>query len=166
MREARRLRGARALLFERLTDLEPRHPEEEEPARVLDGDELRLSVRRELERLLNTRCVLTPEALEGRQRTTLEYGVPDFGHLQTRDTGARKLIAEEVRRAVVAYEPRLADCRRLSFAARPAARSGSPGLIMPQPSMKICEPICSDTTCELSALDPLCGAGIPCFSRR
>lgn len=109
MREARRLRGARALLFERLTDLEPRHPEEEEPARVLDGDELRLSVRRELERLLNTRCVLTPEALEGRQRTTLEYGVPDFGHLQTRDTGARKLIAEEVRRAVVAYEPRLAQ---------------------------------------------------------
>ncbi|HSU13842.1 type VI secretion system baseplate subunit TssE [Longimicrobium sp.] len=107
MREARRLRGARALLFERLVDMDHRSRGEQDPARVLDPQELRVSVRRELERLLNTRCALAAEVLETRERTTLEYGLPDFGHLQTRDTGAHKLIAEEVRRAVAAYEPRL-----------------------------------------------------------
>jgi type VI secretion system lysozyme-like protein len=107
VREARRLRGARALLFERLVDADHRSREEQEPARVLDPQELRVSVRRELERLLNTRCALTADALEERERTTLEYGLPDFGHLQTRDTGAQKRVAEEVRRAIAAYEPRL-----------------------------------------------------------
>jgi type VI secretion system lysozyme-like protein len=107
VREARRLPGARALLFERLVDRDHRAREEQDPARMLDPAALRLSVRRELEHLLNTRCALPAEALEGRARTTLEYGVPDFSHLQTRDTGAQKQVAEEVRRAVAAYEPRL-----------------------------------------------------------
>jgi type VI secretion system protein ImpF len=107
VREARRLPGARALLFERLVDLEPRRREEQEPARMLDPQALRQSVRRELERLLNTRSPLGVGALEGRGRTTLEYGIPDLSHLQTRDTGAQKRIAEEVRAAVAAYEPRL-----------------------------------------------------------
>ena len=88
--------------------MDHRTREEQDPARALDPQALRVSVRRELERLLNTRCALTPEALEGRARTTLEYGLPDFGHLQTRDTAAHRRIAEEVRRAVEAYEPRLA----------------------------------------------------------
>lgn len=118
MREARRLPGARALLFERLVDLEPRRAEEQDPARVLDPRELRASVRRELERLLNTRAPFPAEALEGRERTTLEYGIPDFGHLQTRDTGAQKRIAEEVRRAVAAYEPRL---KQVKVAVEPSA---------------------------------------------
>ena len=118
MREARRLPGARALLFERLVDLDPRRPEEQDPARVLDPQALRVSVRRELERLLNTRCALTAQALEGRERTTLEYGLPDFSHLQTRDTGAHRLIAEEVRRAVTAYEPRL---RQVAVFVEPSA---------------------------------------------
>jgi type VI secretion system protein ImpF len=107
VREARRLPGARALLFERLVDMDHRHREEQDPARVLDPQALRVSVRRELERLLNTRCAFTSEALEARERTTLEYGLPDFGHLQTRDTSAQTRVAEEVRRAVGAYEPRL-----------------------------------------------------------
>lgn len=107
MREARRLPGARALLFERLVDLEPRRGDEQDPARVLDPRELRASVRRELERLLNTRSPLPVGAPEGPPRTTLDYGVPDLSHLQTRDTGAQTRIAEEVRRAVAAYEPRL-----------------------------------------------------------
>ena len=118
MREARRLPGARALLFERLVDLDPRQADEQDPARVLDPQALRQSVRRELERLLNTRSPLPAEALEGRERTTLEYGVPDFGHLQTRDTGAHRRIAEEVRRAVAAYEPRL---RQVKVTVEPSA---------------------------------------------
>lgn len=112
MREARRLPGARALLFERLVDLEPRRADEQDPARALDPEELRQSVRRELERLLNTRSPLAVgEPPEGRGRTTLEYGIPDLGHLQTRDTGAQKQIAEEVRLAVAAYEPRLVQVK-------------------------------------------------------
>ena len=60
--------------------------------------------------------------------------------------------------AVVADPPGLA--------ARSAASSGSPGQTMAQPSMKICAPICSATTSPLRAIEPLRGAGMPCFRRR
>ena len=110
-REGRRLPGARALLFDRLVDERPHEDEEEEPARVLDRQALRRSVRTELERLLNTRCPLRAEELEGRERTTLEYGLPDLAHVYTRDAGGREEIAAAVKAAVEAYEPRLKRVR-------------------------------------------------------
>jgi type VI secretion system lysozyme-like protein len=111
VRQGGRIPGARALLFERLADDEPRRRAavEDEPLAVLDRAALRRSVRRELERLLNTRCTLP--AMDRRARTTLEYGIPDFSHMQTRDTGVREQIADSVRRAVEAYEPRLRQVR-------------------------------------------------------
>ena len=45
--------------------------------------------------------------------------------------------------------------------ARSAARSGSPGDTIAQPSMKICAPICSATTLPFMAMEPLSGAGTP-----
>ena len=50
--------------------------------------------------------------------------------------------------------------------AKSAARSGSPGHTMAQPSMKICAPICSATTLPFSAALPLRGASMPAFKRR
>lgn len=111
MREPRRTRGARALLLDRLVDLDPRSGAEPVPLRVLDRDELLASVRREVGHLLNTRCTLTLEELEGRERTVLEYGLPDFSHLHTRDPRAQEALAEHVRATVAAYEPRLRQVR-------------------------------------------------------
>jgi hypothetical protein len=36
---------------------------------------------------------------------------------------------------------------------------------MAQPSMKICEPICSATTLPFSPIEPLRGASMPAFRR-
>lgn len=110
MREARRIAGARAPLFDRLVD-DPRAGDDDASARVLDAAALRASVRRELERLLGTRCPFRAEALEGRPRTALEYGVPDFLHLHTGGPAARDEVARAVQAAVEAYEPRLRRVR-------------------------------------------------------
>jgi type VI secretion system lysozyme-like protein len=92
-------------------DLDPQSRTEAEPLRVLDRDGLLASVRREVGRLLNTRCTLTLEELEGRDRTVLEYGLPDFSHLHTRDPRAHDALAEHIRETVSAYEPRLRQVR-------------------------------------------------------
>ncbi len=111
MREPKRTRGARVPLFDRLVDLDPRSGVEAEPLRVLDRDGLLESVRREVGLLLNTRCALTLEELAGRERTALEYGLPDFSHLHTRDPRAHDALADRIRETVAAYEPRLRQVR-------------------------------------------------------
>lgn len=120
VREPRRTRGARALLFDRLVDLDHQSGAEPEPLRVLDRDGLLESVRREVGRLLNTRCTFTVEEMEGRERTVLEYGLPDFSHLHTRDPRAAEVLAERIRETVAAYEPRL---RRVRIAVEPLRNS-------------------------------------------
>lgn len=111
MREPGRTRGARALLFDRFFLPEGEAAEGEEPVRVLDRDGLHASVRRELQRLLNTRCPIPAEVAAARPRTVLEYGLADFSHMYTRDSVARADLAAEIDRAVAAYEPRLRNAR-------------------------------------------------------
>lgn len=101
------VRGARALLFERLVDNEPASPSEGKAVRVLDLPALRQSVRRELTRLLNTRSP-RPEAFEnGEPLTVLEYGIPDFSHRSAASADDRRRFAETLSRAIAAFEPRL-----------------------------------------------------------
>ena len=69
--------GASALLFERLVDDDPRTAREPQPFRTLTIPEVRASVRREMARLLNTRCAASAAVLAGRERTVLDLGIPD-----------------------------------------------------------------------------------------
>lgn len=102
----------RAPLFDRLVDLEPREPTEPRPMRALDLGGLRGSVRRELERLLNTRSSLPVDRLAGRQElTVLEYGIPDLSAYSAGNEDDQRLLAGIVARAVAAFEPRLRDVR-------------------------------------------------------
>lgn len=78
---------------------------------MLDREGLHASVRRELQRLLNTRCPVPAEVAAARPRTVLEYGLADFSHHYTRDAVARAELAAEIDRAVAAYEPRLRNAR-------------------------------------------------------
>jgi type VI secretion system protein ImpF len=109
--DPRRSEGARALLFDRLVDMSPNEPAEVRPLRVLSVDELRESVRRELGRLLNTRCTYRDDELEGRALTVLEYGLPDYSAWYTRDPEMQKRLSALIKRAVEAYEPRLGAVR-------------------------------------------------------
>src|ERR1700730_10032726 len=101
----------RTPLFDRLVDRDPRLQREERPLRTLDRGGLYESVRRELERRLNTRCPLPAHRLAGRERSVIDYGIPDFSGLSARSFADREQLAELLRQAVAAFEPRLAEGR-------------------------------------------------------
>jgi len=98
-------------LFDRLVDRDPTLRRELRPLRTLDRGGLRESVRRELERLLNTRSSLPADRLAARERSSIDYGVPDFSMFSAASFADRQRLAEIVRRAIAAYEPRLAGVR-------------------------------------------------------
>lgn len=108
MAEASRI--TRTPLFDRLVDREPWKTREAPPRRVLDRKGLRESVRRELERLFNTRSPLPSSRLADmapEERTVADYGIPDPSSFAPANPEDRRDIAEMLRRAVLAYEPRL-----------------------------------------------------------
>lgn len=103
--------GARSLLFERLVDEKPDQPEEEQPFRVLSKKKLWESVRRELGRLLNTRCPVPLPLITEEERTVINYGIPDFTSLSPHNPADRQLIAGILGHTIAAYEPRLRNIR-------------------------------------------------------
>lgn len=100
-----------APLFDRLVDLEPRSRREARPFRALDRRGLRESVRRELERLLNTRSSLPASRLAERELTVIDYGVPDFVDQTPKNPTDRARIAKILERTIAAFEPRLREVR-------------------------------------------------------
>lgn len=96
-------------LFDRLVDRDPRLPHELRPTRTLDRRGLRESVRRELEQLFNTRCPFPAHRLPIRERSVIDYGVPDFSVFSPRSFDDRVRLAELLRRTIEAFEPRLID---------------------------------------------------------
>jgi type VI secretion system protein ImpF len=99
-------------LFDRLVDREPQIPAEPRPLRTLDPRGLRESVRRELERMLNTRSSLPVDRLAEREElTVLEYGIPDLSAFSAGNEDDQRLLAGLVARAVAAFEPRLRRVR-------------------------------------------------------
>ena len=96
-------------LFDRLVDRDPRLRHELRPMRTLDRRGLRESVRRELEQLLNTRCPFPAHRLPIRERTVIDYGVPDFSVFSPRSYDDRVRLAELLRRTIEAFEPRLIE---------------------------------------------------------
>jgi type VI secretion system lysozyme-like protein len=108
---------ARRPLFDRLVDEAPwrRHDLAEGPEgnrtvhRALDREGLLESVRLELERLFATRSPLLAHQLEDpqRERTVLDYGLPDLGSFAAANSEDRQRLAAILRSTVAAYEPRL-----------------------------------------------------------
>jgi type VI secretion system protein ImpF len=113
MRDPKPIEGGRALLFERLTDAEPRSRKEEaQPFRVNDVRALKESVRRELGRLLNTRRHARSGSGAGEDGlTVLDYGLPDFSPLSASSGDDQNRLAAEVAAAIAAFEPRLSGVR-------------------------------------------------------
>ncbi|HEV2862332.1 MAG TPA: type VI secretion system baseplate subunit TssE [Pyrinomonadaceae bacterium] len=112
MRDPKPIAGGRALLFERLVDDDPQSQEvEARPFRALDTRALRESVRRELSRLLNTRCHVPVRLLAGAERGVTNYGLPDFSSLSSLSGDDCKRLGALVAGAVAAFEPRLGGVR-------------------------------------------------------
>jgi type VI secretion system protein ImpF len=107
MTDPKPIAGARALLFDRLVDVPPYGDEREQPLRILNREQLKASVRRELERLLNTRCSIPLHRLGEEERSVVNYGIPDFSSLSPHNADDHALIASVVAQTIAAFEPRL-----------------------------------------------------------
>lgn len=111
MSDPKPILGARALLFDRLVDVPPAWEEHEQPLRILDQKQLKASVRRELERLLNTRCSIPLHQLGEEERSVVNYGIPDFSSLSPHNDNDHALIATIIGQTIAAFEPRLRQVR-------------------------------------------------------
>jgi len=96
-------------LFDRLLDDDPQV--ESEPTLVrLSLEQLKDSVARDLEALLNTRCGLAADVLQPWRhcRTSiLSFGMIDFADLTLASPRDRDLICQSIEAAIRAHEPRL-----------------------------------------------------------
>lgn len=92
-------------LFDNLKETPPDPPRGEAARRRSLAD----SVRRELERLLNTRVSVPAHRLRERQRSVIDYGIPDFSHLGPKSKSARIWLEREIGAAIAAFEPRLVN---------------------------------------------------------
>lgn len=108
-RDSKSTEGARALLFDRLVDLNPTEPVEQQPLRVLDINGVRESVQKELGRLLNTRSPTQPEVLESRDWTVLDWGLPDYSGWYTRSPPAQLRLARLIEKTIRTFEPRMVE---------------------------------------------------------
>jgi type VI secretion system protein ImpF len=108
MADPRIIDGAPTLLFERLIDLDPKGPADPRSLRVLTTEDLRASIGRELERLLDTRRPVSLETAIGQEQVTVrDYGIADWSSLSAQRTQDRQTLATVIRRAILAFEPRL-----------------------------------------------------------
>ncbi|MEO1658097.1 MAG: type VI secretion system baseplate subunit TssE [Pseudomonadota bacterium] len=86
-------------LYDRLT----RRAEPNRPGGLYD------TLREDIETLLNSECRFkpAPSELQSLSGSLLDYGVPEFAHLQASDTQTAAEIAEAFRATLAAWEPRL-----------------------------------------------------------
>jgi type VI secretion system protein ImpF len=124
--EPRPVRGAPVPLFDRLVGGGAEPPAAPAHSRVLSASALRDSVRRDVSRLLNTRCGLRGELRELAKGTVLDYGVPDFSALSPASDGDRIFLAGVIAIQITAFEPRLRNVAAvfLPHASNPKAVHG------------------------------------------
>jgi type VI secretion system protein ImpF len=99
-------------ILDRLIDADPRVSEEAPKSRSASLRDLRDSVRRDLEWLLNTRCYLDASIeLEEAQRSVAFYGLPDFTGLGAKNPAEQKRLSSAVETALKNFEPRFIDLK-------------------------------------------------------
>jgi type VI secretion system protein ImpF len=96
-------------LLERLIDLEPKNETEQPVTRAQSVRQLKTSLRRDLEWLLNTRR--SPEADDHKyqelEKSLFHYGLPDLTTLNWESTHDRGYLARLIETAIGIFEPRL-----------------------------------------------------------
>ena len=75
--------------------------------RLMDSGGLRLSLQRDLSRLMNVRNGMSIEAFLAAEGSVLDYGLPDLLSLSPKSATDLKTLAQVVRHGIALYEPRL-----------------------------------------------------------
>jgi type VI secretion system protein ImpF len=100
-------------VLDRLIDREPENSREAPLSRHQVLRELKQSVRRDLEALLNTRwrCVQWPADLDQLDLSLVNYGIPDFTGASMGTASSREQLRQIVERVVRKFEPRFKSVR-------------------------------------------------------
>jgi type VI secretion system protein ImpF len=100
-------------IVDRLLDYEPKVSTEAPKSRSQGVRELKQSVRRDLEWLLNTRHTAdkVPEGLEEVNKSLAIYGLPDFTGLSSKNSDDRKSLIRNIERALRIFEPRFMNLK-------------------------------------------------------
>jgi len=107
------LTGAPIPLFDRLTDDDPETAIEVPPKRYYNRFELVQSIKREVERILNTRATVKRAEYDDFSENPLNFGLPemfglgDFSKIDGTNQGDWPRIAELCEQAIMRYEPRI-----------------------------------------------------------
>jgi type VI secretion system protein ImpF len=114
----------RPSLLDRLTDREPKVSREPPSYQTQSRRELKESLRRDLEWLLNARRTIIepPETATELAKSVYNYGVPDFTNYATKSAQDKQRLARVIEIAILNFEPRLSGVtvavRETSAAAR------------------------------------------------
>ena len=106
--------GAAPSVIDRLMDREPTLGSDGTVSRAQAIRELKKSLRRDLEWLLNTRRnpeAASPESMEQLANSVYNYGLPDFSTYSVNSARDRNKLMSELENALNIFEPRLKDIR-------------------------------------------------------
>ncbi len=100
-------------IIDRLIDLEPKVSREAPKSRSQDLRELKQSVRRDVEWLLNTRHTAdkVPEDLEELNNSMAIYGLPDFTGMSSKSMDDKKNLIRNIENALRIFEPRFINLK-------------------------------------------------------
>jgi type VI secretion system protein ImpF len=103
-------------VLDRLVDYDPKLSTEPAKSHSSSITELKQSVRRDLEWLLNTRCFLDSERidLDEARKSVAFYGLPDITGLRVKSPAELKRLSTAVETAIRNFEPRFLDLK-ISF---------------------------------------------------
>lgn len=107
-------------VLDRLIDLDPTLTREPQAARHQVLREVKQSLRRDLEHLLNTRArnlVWDEERLVELKESLADYGLPDFSWASLGSDSDRKKFCGRIREIIERHEPRLANVEVLPVTA-------------------------------------------------
>jgi type VI secretion system protein ImpF len=140
-------------LLDRLIDLEPTNRFEVPMSRAESVRQLRLSVKRDLEWLLNsTRMPIEiPESCKEIDKSVLFYGLPDISSVSVQNLAQQQRLQRSLETAIETFEPRLSRARVTS---RERYRSTNQSITFHVEAMLMIDPaperISFDTVLEIS----------------
>jgi type VI secretion system protein ImpF len=100
-------------LLDRLIDLDPRTSSEVPPSWAESVRQLKISLRHDLEWLLNTRRIPTPapESFDELQKSLYNFGFPDITSMGRDSREVRGRLLRQVEETIATFEPRLAGVK-------------------------------------------------------
>ncbi|MDQ6787621.1 MAG: type VI secretion system baseplate subunit TssE [Acidobacteriota bacterium] len=100
-------------VLDRLIDFDPKSSQEAPKSHSNSLRELKQSVRRDLEWLLNTRCYLDDidENLEEVRKSVIVFGLPDFTGISAKSYAEQKSLTQALETAIKNFEPRFLDLK-------------------------------------------------------